>query len=55
MENIWEYTFTNQLKVAPEEYNVMLIVAPTNSKENKEKMAQIMFETFNVQGLCIQK
>ena len=33
MENIWEYTFTNELKVASEEHNVMLIVAPTNSKK----------------------
>jgi len=53
MEKIWEYTFQNELKVNPEEYNVMLTEASLNPKENKEKMAQIMFETFKVSGLYI--
>ena len=53
MEKIWGHIFTNELKVAPEEHNVMLTEAIMNPKENKEKMAQIMFETFNVPGLYI--
>ena len=53
MENIWGHIFTNELRVAPEEHNVMLTEAPMNPKENRKKMAQIMFETFNVPGLYI--
>ena len=52
-EKIMRYTFTNELRVAPEQHIIMLIEPPYNSKFNREKMAQIMFETFNVDGLYI--
>lgn len=48
MEKLWNYTFTTQLKVDPESHNVMLTEAPYNPKKNREKMMEIMFDTFNV-------
>ena len=53
IEKLWEYIFTNELKVDPVEYYTMITETPMNPKENREKMTQIMFETFNIKGLYI--
>lgn len=52
MENIWKHTF-DLLRVEPDDRNILLTEAPRNPKRNREKMAEIMFETFNAKGIYI--
>lgn len=54
MERIWQYIYSKeQLQTYPEEHPVLLTEAPLNPKRNREKAAEIFFETFNVPALFI--
>lgn len=53
MEKFWHRSIFDYLRVDPEDHVFMLTEPPMNAPENRESMAEIMFETFNVQGLYI--
>ncbi|XP_039091277.1 actin-85C-like [Hyaena hyaena] len=53
MEKIWHHSFYQVLRVAPEEHPLMMTEPPLTTASNKEKVSQILFETFNVPALYV--
>ncbi|RWS29057.1 Beta-centractin-like protein [Leptotrombidium deliense] len=54
MERIWQYVYSKeQLQTFPEEHPLLLTEAPLNPRRNRERAAEIFFETFNVPALFI--
>jgi len=53
MERYWEHCIFRYLRCEPEDHYFLLTEPPLNAPENREYLAEIMFETFNVPGLYI--
>ncbi|CEM37380.1 unnamed protein product [Vitrella brassicaformis CCMP3155] len=52
MENIWTHVYS-EMKINSEEHPVLLTEAPLNPRRNREKAAEIFFETFNCPALFV--
>lgn len=51
--HVWNYAFFEKMKINPKNSKVLLTEPPMNPKENREKMVQVMFETYGFQGVYI--
>lgn len=53
METIWDFLFKNELRVDPSEYSILISETGLSPKVNREKIMQVMFETFNAKSFYI--
>uniref|UniRef100_A0A672V4M7 Actin-85C-like n=1 Tax=Strigops habroptila TaxID=2489341 RepID=A0A672V4M7_STRHB len=53
MEKIWRHLYKQELKLKPSEMPVLLTEAPLNPLSHREKMAEMMFESFQVPALFV--
>mmetsp|Transcript_19254 Transcript_19254/g.53706 ORF Transcript_19254/g.53706 Transcript_19254/m.53706 type:complete len:402 (+) Transcript_19254:204-1409(+) len=53
MERFWQQCIFRKLRCNPENHRFLLTEPPMNTPENRERTAEVMFETFGVPGLYI--
>lgn len=53
MEKVWNYTFQVKLRVDPSEFPLLISEATLNPKNNREKISEVMFESFGLPSICI--
>lgn len=52
-ETLLHYLFFEDLKLIPEESSLLFSECPINPSKNKSKLAELLFETFNIQRIHI--
>jgi len=53
MEKVWQHACNNELHIASEEHPFVLSESPLTPKQNKEKLVQVLFESFSVPALNV--
>eukprot|EP01104_Vermistella_antarctica_P008952 TRINITY_DN2293_c0_g2_i1.p1 TRINITY_DN2293_c0_g2~~TRINITY_DN2293_c0_g2_i1.p1 ORF type:complete len:405 (+),score=143.01 TRINITY_DN2293_c0_g2_i1:46-1215(+) len=51
--HLWDYTFNEKLKINTPDCKIMLTEPPGNPKANREKMLEVMFETYNFKACYV--
>jgi actin-related protein len=53
MEKLLDHIFTNELGVKPSMINLLMTDSPTNSKDNKRQLCDLVFEKFKVRSFSL--
>jgi len=50
---VWDYAFTEKLKINPRDCKILLTEAPMNPHQNRAKMVEAMFEKYQFEGVYV--
>ncbi|XP_004638132.1 actin-like protein 7B [Octodon degus] len=53
VQSIWEYIFHTAMKICPEEHPVLVSDPPLSASSNREKYAELLFETFCIPAMHV--
>ncbi|XP_004848218.1 actin-like protein 7B [Heterocephalus glaber] len=53
VQNIWEYIFHTAMKICPEEHAMLVSDPPLSPSSNREKYAELLFETFGIPAMHV--
>ncbi|XP_050684217.1 uncharacterized protein LOC126979068 [Leptidea sinapis] len=53
MEKLWHHIFYTEMHVAPENAGAVIAIHPLTGKSDKERIAEVLFETFLLQDLYL--
>jgi len=53
MKILWDYTFSEKLRVDPRGRKILLTEPPMNPKANRQKMCEVMFEEYGFGGVYV--
>lgn len=53
MQRVWTHIYSEELKIHAQEHPVLLTESPLNPRRNRERAAELFFETFNVPAFFV--
>ncbi|XP_002708171.1 actin-like protein 7B [Oryctolagus cuniculus] len=53
VQSIWEYIFHTAMRIVPEEHAVLVSDPPLSPSSNREKYAELLFETFRIPAMHV--
>ena len=53
MKHLWDYTFSEKLKVDTNGAKILLTEPPMNPRANRQKMCEVMFEDYGFGGVYV--
>ena len=52
-DTLLNYLFYNEMKIVPEKISILITESPLSSKENRQILTEVLFETFYVEKIHI--